>query len=233
MRESIKIKTDDYNFKFRVSGLIIRNNKLLLVDMDDSGFLCLPGGYVELGETTEEAVKRELIEEIGKDVIVKKYLGVVENYFINKFGRKMHEISFYYLMDFTHLNIEESNFTLIENDKGHNIKLDFKWINLDELDKFDITIRMSPNIAYYAYIPRGNGIIGGWVRPEDTEVYEEYIDVFEFEDCDKKKEEALYRIYAEQKSWPSDLNGLISNLNYHASGKLILPDFAKVRIFCG
>lgn len=138
MRESIKIKTDDYNFKFRVSGLIIRNNKLLLVDMDDSGFLCLPGGYVELGETTEEAVKRELVEEIGKDVIVKKYLGVVENYFINKFSKKMHEISFYYLMDFTSCDIEESNFTLIENDKGYNIKLDFKWINLDELDKFDI-----------------------------------------------------------------------------------------------
>ncbi len=57
MRESIKIKTDDYNFKFRVSGLIIKDNKLLLVDMDDSGFLCLPGGYVELGETTEVAVK--------------------------------------------------------------------------------------------------------------------------------------------------------------------------------
>ena len=104
---------------------------------------------------------------------------------------------------------------------------------LDKLDRFDITIRMSPNIAYYAFIPRKNGIIGGWVRPEDTEVYEEYIDVFEFEDCDKKKEEALYRIYAEQKSWPSDLNGLISNLNYHTSGKLILPDFAKVRMFCG
>ena len=66
MRESIKIKTNDYNFKFRVSGLVIRNNKLLLVDMDDSGFLCLPGGYVELGETTEEAVKRELIEEIDE-----------------------------------------------------------------------------------------------------------------------------------------------------------------------
>ena len=71
MRESIKIKTNDYNFKFRVSGLVIRNNKVLLVDMDDSGFLCLPGGYVELGETTEEAVKRELIEEIGKDVTIK------------------------------------------------------------------------------------------------------------------------------------------------------------------
>ena len=32
------------------------------------------------------------------------------------------------------LNIE----TLIENDKGHNIKLDFKWIDLDEIDNFDI-----------------------------------------------------------------------------------------------
>ena len=138
MRDNIKMKTDDYNFKFRVSGLIIRNNKILLVDMDDSGFLCLPGGYVELGETTEEAVKRELIEEIGKDIMVKKYLGVVENYFINKFSKKMHEISLYYLMDFVSCDIEESNFTLIENDKGHNIKLDFKWINIDEVDNFDI-----------------------------------------------------------------------------------------------
>ena len=84
MRESIKIKTDNYNFKFRVSGLIIKNSKLLLVDMDDSGFLCLPGGYVELGETTEIAVKRELLEEVGKKFNISKYLGVVENYFINK-----------------------------------------------------------------------------------------------------------------------------------------------------
>ena len=138
MRESIKIKTNDYNFKFRVSGLVIRNNKLLLVDMDDSGFLCLPGGYVELGETTEEAAKRELTEEIGKEVTIKKYLGVVENYFINKFSKKIHEISFYYTMDLVDKKIEQKNFTLIENDKGHNIKLDFKWIDLDEIDKFDI-----------------------------------------------------------------------------------------------
>ena len=104
---------------------------------------------------------------------------------------------------------------------------------LDKIDNFDITIRMSPNIAYYAFIPREDGIVGSWVRPEDVETYEEYVDVFEFEDCDKRKEEALFRTYAEQKSWPSDINNLITNLNYHASGKLILPDFAKVRMFCG
>ena len=138
MRESIKMKTNDYNFKFRVSGLIIKNNKLLLVDMDNSGFLCLPGGYVELGETTEEAVKRELVEEIRKEVSIERYLGVVENYFINKYNKKMHEISFYYLMNFIDNDFDEKNFTLIENDKGHNIKLDFKWIDINDLDHFDV-----------------------------------------------------------------------------------------------
>lgn len=138
MRESIKMKTNDYNFKFRVSGLIIKNNKLLLVDMDDSGFLCLPGGYVELGETTEEAVKRELNEEIRQDVRIEKYLGVVENYFINKYNKKMHEISFYYLMNFVNNDIGYDEFTLIENDKGHKIKLDFKWVDINDLDNFDV-----------------------------------------------------------------------------------------------
>ena len=138
MRESIKVKTNDYNFKFRVSGLVVKNNKLLLVDMDDSGFLCLPGGYVELGETTEEAVKRELNEEIRQDVIIEKYLGVVENYFINKYNKKMHEISFYYLMKLINDDIDDNEFTLIENDKGNKIKLDFKWVDINDLDDFDV-----------------------------------------------------------------------------------------------
>ena len=137
MRESIKIKTDDYNFKFRVSGLIIKDNKLLLVDMDDSGFLCLPGGYVELGETTEVAVKWELLEEVGKKFDISEYLGVVENYFINKYSKKIHEISFYYLMTPIE-NIGTNNFTIVENDKGHKIKLDFKWIDLKEINNYDI-----------------------------------------------------------------------------------------------
>ena len=146
MRESIKMKNNDYNFKFRVSGLIIKNNKLLLVDMDDNGFLCLPGGYVELGETTEEAVRRELKEEIQKDVKIEKYLGVVENYFINKYSKKMHEISFYYLMDFVSNDIDDNDFTLVENDKGRTIKLDFKWIDINDLNDFDVRPALLKNI---------------------------------------------------------------------------------------
>jgi hypothetical protein len=104
---------------------------------------------------------------------------------------------------------------------------------LDKIEKFDITIRMSPNIAYYSYIPRSNGVIGSWIRPEDVELYEEYIDVFEFENCDVKQEQALFRVYAESKQWLGPIDKLITNLNYQATNKLILPHFAKTRLYCG
>ena len=139
MRESIKIKTDNYNFKFRVSGIVINDNKLLLVDMDDSGFLCLPGGYVELGETTEQAVCREMEEELGYKLEIVKYLGVAENFFVNKYDKVMHEICFYYLLKPVKGEKARCNdYSLIENDKGHNIKLNFKWININELNKYDV-----------------------------------------------------------------------------------------------
>ena len=104
---------------------------------------------------------------------------------------------------------------------------------LDKLENYDITIRMTPNIAYHGYIPRENGIIGSWVRPEDVSYYEPYVDVFEFEDCDAKKEQALYRVYAEQHEWPGNLNNLISNLDYNTSNKLIPSDLTTIRMFCG
>ena len=137
MRKSIKMRTDDLNFKFRVSGIIIKNNKALFVDMDDSNFLCLPGGYVELGETTEQACLRELNEEVRKEFKIEKYCGVIENFFRNKFNKNIHEISFYYVVT-TSDELDTTDFILMENDKGNIIKLNFKWIDLEEIQNYDI-----------------------------------------------------------------------------------------------
>jgi len=54
-----------------VVGISIINEEILLVKRGiepDIGTWCLPGGFMELGETTEEAVIRELYEEIGLKV---------------------------------------------------------------------------------------------------------------------------------------------------------------------
>ena len=137
MNESIRLKTEDFYFKFRSAGLIMKNNKVLIVEMDNNGYYCLPGGYVEIGETTEETAIRELREETGRDVRIIGYLGMVENYFITKSLRRMHEVSCYYLMEFLE-DVPTEDFSLIENDKGYIVKLDFKWVDINEIDNYVI-----------------------------------------------------------------------------------------------
>lgn len=137
MRKSIKTVTKELSFKLRTAGIVVNNNKILFVTMDDNKFLCLPGGYVELGETTEEACLREMKEETRKDFKVEKFCGVIENFFTNKYNLNIHELSFYYLLSPCE-DVDTKDFELIENDKGNIVKLNFKWIDIAELDKYNI-----------------------------------------------------------------------------------------------
>ena len=146
MRDSIRMKNEEFYFKFRATGFLAKNNKILLVEMDNNGFYCLPGGYVEIGETTEEAVIREFYEETKMNVQIVKYLGLVENYFVTKSLRNMHEISCYYLLKLENENISQEDFCLIENDNEHIVKLDFKWVDVNEIDNYDIRPRFVKNL---------------------------------------------------------------------------------------
>ena len=62
-----------------VVGISIIDGSILLVKRGvepDIGSWCLPGGFMELGETSEEAVIRELKEETGVGVIPREVLTV-------------------------------------------------------------------------------------------------------------------------------------------------------------
>ena len=102
----------------------------------------------------------------------------------------------------------------------------------DLLRECGVPIRVTANVAHEGYIPGMNGIIGSWIRPEDVEVYEGIVDIIEFADCDMKKEQALYRIYAEQKNWPGRVDILITNISTTAYNRMIPPTFAESRINC-
>ena len=131
----VRIKTDNIKFKFRVSAVVIKNNKLLLEKYDDKSY-CLPGGYVNIGETSEEAIHRELKEELKFDFVLDEFLGVAENFFTNFKGDRTHGIDFYYKASFKNKkDINNIDYNYVEDDHGFTVCHDLKWFDINELDK--------------------------------------------------------------------------------------------------
>ena len=65
--------------KLTVDAVIILNGKIVLIKRKKPPFqgnFALPGGFVDIGETTEEATAREVLEETGLLIEIIKLLGV-------------------------------------------------------------------------------------------------------------------------------------------------------------
>lgn len=78
----LTIDIEEYKLNIRVAGIIIHNNKVLLHKSINKEYYALVGGRVKIGEDSKSAVKRELEEELGKEVCIEDFLGVIENFFI-------------------------------------------------------------------------------------------------------------------------------------------------------
>ena len=104
---------------------------------------------------------------------------------------------------------------------------------MDKVKRFDIPVRHVANVAHTeAYFSEADGPTGTWIRPEDVEQYEPYIDVIEFMD-NLTAEQALYRVYAENHKWSNPLNYVVKDINHPATNRMIPPTLAKARLNCG
>jgi 8-oxo-dGTP pyrophosphatase MutT (NUDIX family) len=112
-------------FQMRVAGLGFRDGHVLVHRAVHETFWTFPGGRAEMGETTEETLRREMREELGVEVNVERLLWTVENFFDYE-GRNWHELGFYYLMDLpTHFPFHPTDIVHRVQD-GH--ELEFKWV---------------------------------------------------------------------------------------------------------
>ena len=68
---------------------------------------------------------------------------------------------------------------------------------------------------------------------EDIEIYEKWVDVIEFLSDDLSKEATLFHVYKDQKTWPGNLNLLLTNLNYNIDNRAIPVEIGKIRANCG
>ena len=111
-------------------GLAIKDNKLLVSEgfdkvKNETFYRCLGGG-IEFLEKSEEALKREFLEEINVDIVVKDFLGISENIFTYQ-GKNAHELILFYSIEISDENYQEE-YKVID-DHGETIA---KWIDIEE-----------------------------------------------------------------------------------------------------
>jgi ADP-ribose pyrophosphatase YjhB (NUDIX family) len=84
--------------KLRSAGVIRRRERVLLHRGAEDDFWTLPGGTIEPGERSDDALIREIDEEMHVAVRAVRLLWIVENRF-TYLDRRFHEIGFYWLLD--------------------------------------------------------------------------------------------------------------------------------------
>src|SRR5215472_3095956 len=72
----VTMPTNSARLRVAVSALLFDEHRVLLILRRDIDWWNLPGGGMELGETVEDAVKREVREETGLEVEVEQLVGV-------------------------------------------------------------------------------------------------------------------------------------------------------------
>jgi len=85
--------------RIRVSGILMKEDKILFVKHRKNGeeYYLLPGGGVDFGESFETALKREFMEEVNLEIVVKNLCYISEG--VDPKGEK-HLISMVFLVEY-------------------------------------------------------------------------------------------------------------------------------------
>ena len=81
MGSDCTVPIDDGLLNIRVGAIICRGNDFLMMENDKATFLYSVGGRVKFGETAQEAIVREVLEETGTQMEIDRLGFVHENYF--------------------------------------------------------------------------------------------------------------------------------------------------------
>jgi len=125
-----KVGSNQLSFRPSVYGVIIKNGKILL--SKQWGGYNLPGGGMDLGETIEGALKREVFEETGIKIRVGKVIDCKNSFFKLPFsGKYVHSILMFYTCEALNNRIDTKK--LSNDEKQYS---DFpEWMDLKNLKK--------------------------------------------------------------------------------------------------
>ena len=142
----ISFKIANEKFNYRVCAIMICDGKILAMHDERSPYYYLPGGRVEIGETAEHAVIREVQEELGVTPKIVRPLWLNQAFFTEDVDNlNYHELCIYFLMDVedTDLLARGTIFTANEGHRTHT----FEWLEFSRLkDEYFCTLFLKKDI---------------------------------------------------------------------------------------
>ena len=131
MNKDMCVACDDGILNIRVGAIIMKDGKILMVGNERVDYLYSVGGRIKFGETAEEAIVREVLEETGVKMEIDRLGFIHENYFYgdapSNLGKLIYEISFYFYM-----KVPSDFAPISESFTEDNSKEHLKWVSLDE-----------------------------------------------------------------------------------------------------
>lgn len=138
--EDITVNFNDGVLNCRAAAIIEHDGKILFHKNKADDYYALIGGRVKINESSDNTIKREILEELGKEIELTGYIGTVENFFIHK-DKKYHEIMFIHKAEF--VNDEDKKITetmqnieVEELERGAHIE--YVWLDVKNLNNYNV-----------------------------------------------------------------------------------------------
>lgn len=133
--EVVTLPKEKFKFRPSVYGIIRNGGKVCVCNIKSTDKFWFPGGGIDVGESREEALTREIVEETGlKNVKIGKLLDVFENfYYYQPTDNAMHAYLFFYECETDEVVFQDED--KIQDDEANH----FRWIEAKEIKKDDLT----------------------------------------------------------------------------------------------
>lgn len=134
--KDIAIEDNKNWFRYRVGAIIIEDGSVAFAHNSINSYYYSIGGAVKMGESAEDAVKREVFEELGVNYEIDRLAVIHENIFIGDeiplTGLQCHEIALYYLM-----KPRGSKEVLAQSTNMYGAKEKIEWLPIIQLDQIN------------------------------------------------------------------------------------------------